>query len=414
MGSLLLRHGIAQSGAGTAYSRDRLLSRRNGFGAEVTGGYAGDDYVVTSTADSGAGTLRAALEDDAPLWITFDPSIFGEDITLSTTINGKPDKTIDALGSGITIKNRGISFQMVNAVAGHQDQMNVIVQGLTFTGIIGNNSDGLSFAGRFDRPAHNIWVRYCTFSDVHDGLLDITVPPLDGRVQGATIEWCKFGPNPGTATIAEEGGSIDWDNIPDNDGRNGKGNLWADGASNANAYTAPAATLGITPTELAFRKRVTMHHCLFTGCLQRMPFLRNLRFHGYNNLVDGWGWPYEDGQPKGTATELNYYTDVLLENSIYRQWAVGHAHPADGTLVTHPAVNAVYWQTPFTGVAYMKLNHSGLAYTAGSVVRSPQNVSTVHTPTYTYELDDTTAGTDLGTADNVALIAKITAGAGAN
>jgi pectate lyase len=413
--SLLLRRSVPQSGAANAYSRARLLAKANGFAETTTGGgLEGAGVTVTTDAATGAGSLHEYAGQTDALWIRPSAEMIGDGgvvISPATAIPLQPDKTLDFLGSGVTLSGKGLSLAMNNAPLGHQAAANIIIQGLKFDGIIGNNADGLGIAGRSDRPADNVWIRYCTFTDIHDGLIDITAPPLNGALQRATIEWCKFGPSPGAACIAEEG-PINWNNIPDNDGRNGKGNLWADGASNANAYTTPAASLGITPTELAFRKRVTAHHNLFTGLLQRQPFLRNVRAHLYNNLVDGWGWPYENGQPKGTATELNYYTDVLVHNCIYRQWAVGTPHPADGTLVTHPAVNALYWQTAFTGVAYMKLDHSGVAYTAGSIVRAPQNASTVHVPTYTYTLDPSTAGTDLGTADNVALIAKILAGAG--
>jgi pectate lyase len=411
---LLVRHGIPQSGAGGAYSRERLLSKRNGFADTVIGGYLGADYLVTSTADSGAGSLRAALESDSPLWIQFDPSIHGSTITLTTSITCKPEKTIDGMGAGITIANRGISLQMVNATAGHQAAAEFICQGLTFQGIIGSSQDGISIASRLDRPAHNVWVRYCTFTDIHDGLFDMAGTLTNGAVQGATIEWNKFGHSPGAACIAEEG-AIDWDNIPDNDGRNGKGTLFGDAASSSQAsvFAAAAAPLGITPTELAFRKRFTLHHNLYTGLLQRMPYLRWCRAHLYNNVVDGWGNPYEDGQPKGNATELSLYTDIVIQNSIYDQWPVGFPHPADGTLVTHPATRAIYFDDAYLAVAYMKLQHSGIVHKAGTTIRDPHNASSGFVVPYAYDLDATTEGTNLADAANVALKAKVVAGAGA-
>src|SRR5205085_8458611 len=73
-------------------SRAQLLDRVDGFAkvADTTGaGLDGQLYVVTSTADSGPGTLREGLEQGGR-WVVFDNSVFPADretvITLDNAI----------------------------------------------------------------------------------------------------------------------------------------------------------------------------------------------------------------------------------------------------------------------------------------------------------------------------------------
>jgi pectate lyase len=389
-----------------------LLRQANGEAADVTGGAAGDEVFVTTESDSAAvdGSLRSYAQEVEPLIIRAHPSMYGATIAPVTRIDAMPDRTIDFLHSGITIANRGITLRMVNAVAGHQDAANFIVRGVRFEGIVAD--DALWIEGRFDRPADLHWITRCTFTDVFDGCLDITGPPLDGRMQRGTIDWCEFGRNPGPANIAAEGGGpMPWDAMPNNDGRNGKGNLLGDGASNMDHYTAPAAALGITAPELAFRKRLTYHHNWHHGLLQRGPFLRAIRAHLYNNLTDNFGDPYSGGAPNGKGTQLNLYTDVRVENSIHWQYAVGEPHEVDGTLVTHPATDALYFDPAFIGQSYMRFARSGIVAKAGLVVRS--NQGTVWEPDYDYTLDATVAGSDIADPVNAAFAARIRALAGA-
>ena len=69
-----------------------------GYGAGVTGGAAGQSYVITSTADSGPGTLRSALEVGGRN-ITLDPDIPETTLTLLSDIDATGrDWTLDTDG----------------------------------------------------------------------------------------------------------------------------------------------------------------------------------------------------------------------------------------------------------------------------------------------------------------------------
>jgi pectate lyase len=80
-----------------------ILSERQGWGKNATGGADGSIFHVTSLADSGPRTLRDALNRDEPLWIVFDVS--GE-IVLSSPLVPKSNKTIDGRGQAINIRGK--------------------------------------------------------------------------------------------------------------------------------------------------------------------------------------------------------------------------------------------------------------------------------------------------------------------
>ncbi|MBI3201278.1 MAG: hypothetical protein HYZ29_07005 [Myxococcales bacterium] len=85
------------------FSAATLLSERLGFGAGTTGGDPTKPYHVTTLADSGAGSLRAALESSEPHWVVFDVN---GTITLGTSVKIKSNKTVDGRGRAITIKGQ--------------------------------------------------------------------------------------------------------------------------------------------------------------------------------------------------------------------------------------------------------------------------------------------------------------------
>lgn len=70
----------------------------------TNGGAGGPVIVVSTTADSGAGSLRAALTATGPRIVTFDPALDGEIISLSNHIDIQGQCTIDASMRNITVK----------------------------------------------------------------------------------------------------------------------------------------------------------------------------------------------------------------------------------------------------------------------------------------------------------------------
>src|SRR5471032_3048412 len=76
----------------------------------LAGGATASAQVVTSSADSGPGTLRSAITNAASgAVITFDPSLSGTTITLSNTLTINTNLTIDAsaLSGGLQINGNG-------------------------------------------------------------------------------------------------------------------------------------------------------------------------------------------------------------------------------------------------------------------------------------------------------------------
>ena len=100
-------------GQGSAAGRDpadrrALLAQRNGFAAPVAEGAEGwPDYVVTSNADGGPGSLRDALESPRPCWISFVPSLDGFNIIFGRQVLCRPNKVVDGRGSRVRIGGFG-------------------------------------------------------------------------------------------------------------------------------------------------------------------------------------------------------------------------------------------------------------------------------------------------------------------
>jgi hypothetical protein len=97
----------------------------------LAGGATASAQVVTNSADSGPGTLRSAIINAASgAIITFDPSLSGATIRLSTTLTIKTNLTIDALAlpGGLQINGNG-SVQIFNVAT----NLTVFLNSLTIT-----------------------------------------------------------------------------------------------------------------------------------------------------------------------------------------------------------------------------------------------------------------------------------------
>ncbi|MBA0727532.1 hypothetical protein Golax_025426 [Gossypium laxum] len=174
-------------------NRKRLADCAPGFARGTTGGKDGKFYVVTDPSDDIAnpkpGTLRHAVTQLRPLWITFKKSMI---IKLKQELIVTSDKTIDARGANVHIcYGAGITVQFAR---------NVIIHGLHIHhikpatgGIImdAENHIGLRTASDGDAislfGATNIWLDHLSLYDSSDGLIDV--------IQGSTaitISNCHF------------------------------------------------------------------------------------------------------------------------------------------------------------------------------------------------------------------------------
>jgi pectate lyase len=229
-----------------------LLASARGFGAKVDGGAAGCITHVTSLANAGTGTLRAALERDVPAWIVFDLS---GDIALESDLVASSNKTLDARGQSVTLRKYGIS------IAGPVE--NVLIEGLTFDGEgdPGSQNEGHD-ALALGAGARRVWVDHCDLSRYGDGLVDLA--------HGSTDV------------------SVSWSHFHDHD------KVMLFGAS-------------IDDTE-DVELRVTLHHDWFERTQTYQPRLRFGKVHSYNNLFQGWASFASGSSMAGELlSEANFY-----------------------------------------------------------------------------------------------------------
>jgi pectate lyase len=138
------------------------LGSPQGFGAGTTGGTEAPPVYVTSLADSGPGTLRAAVERPEPADVRFR---VGGTIFLQTHLHVGPDKTIDGRGAyPVTITNRGFILA----------ESNVIIESLRFDGfgdltVVTNPQDAIEIHG-----AQRVWISHNRFSNAADKAIQVT------------------------------------------------------------------------------------------------------------------------------------------------------------------------------------------------------------------------------------------------
>ena len=226
-----------------------------GEGRETIGGRGGIVIEVTSLDDSGPGTLRAALEVNAPRTIVFRVS--GTIELQSQLVVWHPYVTIagqTAPGDGICIKN--YNFQVPVG--------QVIIRYLRFRP--GNGSgqevDALSISG-----GDYIIVDHCSTSWSVDEALSVSAgqgnTSFKGQLDHVTVQWC----------IVSESLS----NAGHGDGEHSKGSLIRGGTGN----------------------KYSFHHNLYAHHRDRSPYIGNynnftldpdgIYFDFRNNVVYNWG-----------------------------------------------------------------------------------------------------------------------------
>ncbi|XP_074573357.1 putative pectate lyase 8 [Curcuma longa] len=160
-------------------NRKRLADCGIGFGRNAIGGRDGNFYVVTDSGDDDPvnprpGTLRYAVIQDEPLWITFEQDMV---ITLKEELIMNSFKTIDGRGRNVHIANGAcITIQYIS---------NVIIHGLhihdckpTGNAMVRSSPSHYGWRTMADGDAisifgsSHVWVDHCSLSNCADGLVD--------------------------------------------------------------------------------------------------------------------------------------------------------------------------------------------------------------------------------------------------
>lgn len=286
-----------------------------GFGANTPGGRGGSVVEVTSLADAGSGTLRAALEDTTgPRTVVFRVSgtiALSQHLRLDSeshsfvTIAGQT-----APGDGVQLANYGIQL-----LGGVHD---VVIRYLRIrpsdgSGTFSRDIDAVELWGSDDSHVHDIIVDHCSLQWAMDENLSAW-----GRVTDVTVQ---------RSIVAEA-------LLVGQDRQHAKGVLIG------------AAGEDQKPDRFSF------HHVLFAHNPDRNPRIAYATTDFRNNIVYDYGGnnstlfgPY-GGFPPGPHT-----TDVNLVNNI---WKNGPATYAD--------YNAVAWVNPNTRL-YLRGNRGPLCPT---------------------------------------------------
>jgi pectate lyase len=233
----------------------RLLAQREGYGRNATGGLNGAVAVVTSSADSGPGTLRDIMERARqPVWIRF-----GQDMTiqLQSAVHARSNMTIDGRGHMVTVTDYGFSVGRVN---------NIIITHLTIDG----RSETLGKAVILG-AATNVWLDHLDLSRFNDRLIDVKEGSGD-----VTLSWIKFHDDNKVMLLNNVVGGADKDLFKDYD---------RDSVS-----------------------RVTLHHNYFLNTVQRNPRAVIGNYHLFNNLLENWDF-------YGMAFSLE--ARALLEGNVF-------------------------------------------------------------------------------------------------
>lgn len=157
------------------FSAAALLAERVGFGAKTVGGSPSNVVHVTTLADTGPGSLRAALLSTASSWIVFDVN---GTIKWATSVHAKSSKTVDGRGRSIVIEGE----LKLDAPTTQFILSDVALRNPNGTGdVIGVRGHGGASPASFD--THDLWFHHLELSKGGDGLLDLR------GATGVTLSW---------------------------------------------------------------------------------------------------------------------------------------------------------------------------------------------------------------------------------
>ncbi|AAC17625.1 Similar to style development-specific protein 9612 precursor gb/X55193 and pectate lyase P59 precursor gb/X15499 from Lycopersicon esculentum [Arabidopsis thaliana] len=162
-----------------ASNRRALADCAVGFGKSAVGGKYGSIYVVTNPSDDPEnprpGTLRYAVIQSKPLWITFARDmviVLRNELIMNSykTIDGRGAKVEIAYGPCITIQH--VSHVIIHGISIHDCKPGKSGRVRSSPTHVGSRkgSDGDAIA-IFD--SSHIWIDHCFFSRCQDGLIDV-------------------------------------------------------------------------------------------------------------------------------------------------------------------------------------------------------------------------------------------------
>lgn len=176
LASLILTHSwaLAQTPANTTTDYLPAFPGAEGAGARTTGGRGGRVLAVTNLDDSGAGSLRAAIEAKGPRTVVF--RVAGT-IALQSRLaikNGDlPIAGQSAPGGGICLKNYSLLVEASNVIVRHLRVR------------LGDESEGEGDCITIWKGASNVIFDQCSASWSEDEALS-----LGGKAANVTVPWC--------------------------------------------------------------------------------------------------------------------------------------------------------------------------------------------------------------------------------
>lgn len=247
-----------------------------GFGAETPGGRSGRIIYVSTLADAGPGSLRAALEARGPRTVLF--SVAGT-ITLQDDITIKePFLTVagqTAPGEGVQIRGGMIKIQTHDVVIRHLRMR----PGDAINKSNNDDRDALTLAGNRGAEVFNVVLDHCSMVWGPDiGGMAILTNVHDITVQNTIMGEGLYLSNHSEATVEQNGHS-----------------------------------LGMNITQLddsAYPRRLTLHHNLFTTADHRMPqIIGGESVDMVNNVIYNWGTNPAHGSPRS----LNLINNMFIK-----------------------------------------------------------------------------------------------------
>jgi hypothetical protein len=250
-----------------------------GYGAQTKGGRGGKVIYVTSLNDSGAGTLREALETSGPRTVMF--KVAGT-ITLSNDINiAQPFITIagqSAPGEGVQIKGAMLKIRTHDIVIRY------------FKARIGDESNSSSPA---DRDAITMTGTHGT--EVYNVIID-----------HSSLVW---GPDIGGVAMLTDTHNVTIQNTILGEGLNLSNHPEGVPAQGGHSYGTNITALG-PQYGSGYPRNITLYRNLLTTSGARMPQVQGGEFVDIvNNVIYNWGIKGPHGNPR----KLNLVKNMLIK-----------------------------------------------------------------------------------------------------
>jgi pectate lyase len=328
---------------------------------------------VTTTNESGAGSLRTCLASTSPRWIIF--SVSGT-IAVNTALLPASNTVIDGRTADVTITTGPLfdqlgGFEVADPVAlligcyvfiACGPVSNVVVTHLKFENLYANQGVGVM------EKAQTVWLNHLSFRNSLDELLFIGC----GNNQSNPPPGCLYGTG---TNQAPRNITLSWIWFRAKSGIPNSGFLYDCGPSPA--WCSKGFLLGSYASNESVMT-VTAHHNWYDNN-DRHPAMNDAQLHAFNNFYDG------TNSAGGSNTNICQNSDFRSENEI--MLLGGFSNPViDGSVtVCEPAIG------PDTSI----ISCTGELFLGGATC-GQRLAGSIFTPPYSYTLD--TANTALRTA----------------